>query len=215
MPFNLNTLTKSWLYFGAPSVSYALCLCLAGTLHLVSNENKVRGLWSVIIFIWETVGACSTFVLAIRDSSLSTSDSNEHQALIMCWGWHLWKKRLKINVTFHCPHMTRGREKKKSSHTCHKLTWESALWKYCLLEKCWWAKRKDRSKEGETVTGVGKNLMIHTPACCQHTRSVWFYLDQHYTCTHLYSQTHTTTTRWDRSTKQPLGNFVPCRFTYF
>lgn len=106
------------------------------------------------------------------------------------------------------------KRKKKSSHTCHKLTWESALWKYCLLEKCWCAKRKDRTKEGETVTGVGKNLMICTPACCQHTRSVWFYLDQHYTCTHLYSQTHTTTTRWDRSTKQPLGNFVPCRFTY-
>lgn len=56
MAFHLNTLTKSWLYFGAPSVSYALCLCLAGTLHLVSNENKVRGLWSVIIFVWETVG---------------------------------------------------------------------------------------------------------------------------------------------------------------
>lgn len=29
---------------------------LAGFLHWVSNESEVRGLWSVIIFIWMTVG---------------------------------------------------------------------------------------------------------------------------------------------------------------
>lgn len=39
----------------------------------VSNEDKVRGLWSVIIFIWETGGGgCSTFVSPFRDSSLSS-----------------------------------------------------------------------------------------------------------------------------------------------
>lgn len=40
---------QSWLYL-------PLCLCLAGFLHQVSNEREVWGLWSVIIFIWTTVG---------------------------------------------------------------------------------------------------------------------------------------------------------------
>lgn len=68
------------------SILYALCLRFAGTLHPVNNENKVRGLWSVIIFIWVTVGGCSTFVSTIRDSLLSSSGGNEHQALVICWG---------------------------------------------------------------------------------------------------------------------------------
>lgn len=90
---NTNQMAQRWfqscLYCGVISILYASCPCLAGTLHQVSNENKVRGLWSVIIFIWVTVGGCSTFVSPIRDSSLSSSGGNEHQALVICWGWHL------------------------------------------------------------------------------------------------------------------------------
>lgn len=115
IPFYLIFLPILFLILYVISILYALCLCLAGTLHPVSNESKVRGLWSVIIFIWETVGGCSTFVSAICDSSLSTTDGNEHQPLIICWGWQLRKKRLKINVTFNCPHMTRRRERKECS----------------------------------------------------------------------------------------------------
>lgn len=155
------------------------CLCP------MSNEKKVRGLWSVIIFISETVGGCSTFVSAIRDSSLFSGDGNEHQALIICWGWHLWKKRLKINVTFHCPHMTKRREKIQQSW-CRELSGESALWKCCLLEKYRNARRKDRLKEGEAVTGVRMNLMIHISSIPAPHRK----LEVLFISIHTYSQIH-------------------------
>lgn len=56
-----------------------------GCLRPLSNENEVRGLWSVIIFIWVTVGGCSTFVSPTCDTSLSSSGGNEERALVTCW----------------------------------------------------------------------------------------------------------------------------------
>lgn len=36
-----------------------LSASLPGFLHRLSNESEVRGFWSVIIFIWTTVGGCA------------------------------------------------------------------------------------------------------------------------------------------------------------
>lgn len=154
------------------------------------------------------MGGCSTFVSAIRDSSLSSGDGNEHQALIISWRWHLWKKRLKINVTFHCPHMTRRRGKNVEKRVPWAERRDGVAWKKYRKSRI-----KDRSKEGEAGTDAGMILMTHISSRPQ----------PHWKLQVLFISIHKHTAIYETGLKKeavfykvkPLGNFVPCRFAYF
>lgn len=79
-----------------------------------------------------------------------------------------------------------------------------ASWKCFLLEKYRNTKRKDGSREGEAVTGVRMNLMIHatSTATTQAASFFLFYLYQQYTYKPTLTNTHTPAAGWGRNTKQ-------------
>lgn len=129
---------------------------------------------------------------------------------------------LKINVTFHCPYMTRERGKKKHSWA-GVMSW--ALWNCCLLEKSRNTERKDGSKEGEVATGVRMDLMI--PAHRHLTGGFFFFFSVSLLFiitihTHTHKHTHTQTAGWDRNSfffffkqGEAFGPFCPLSLYIF
>lgn len=85
-PYDLYTHRPNGRKMAACLSGLALRLCFDWALHLVSNESEVRGLWSLIIFIWETVRGCSTFASPLCDTIFQQCDKN--RALIIYWGCH-------------------------------------------------------------------------------------------------------------------------------
>lgn len=164
-----NKMAKRWhlsrLYCCVISILYPLCLFQ--TLHPVNNENKVRGLWGVIIFHlgdsggaalhlshpFMTVHYLPPTVMSTR-LSLSVGDgTSEIKAKNKCY----------ISLS------TYNKRKKIQQSWCHELSWESDLWKYCLLEKY-----KNTPKKGR-VKGTDEFNDTYNQ---HHTRSLWFYLYQ-------------------------------------